>query len=110
MGPKPCGLQDMCHIIIICSPVDWVGICHAIITCSSGACQAHATIHAVSELVTYRPCLHYMQFRSLQGTCHVISTCRSGVYGADTMPSLNAISELVGHMPCPQLSLHTDLH
>jgi hypothetical protein len=42
MWPKPCGLQDMYHVLIICSHVDWVGICHALITCSFGACQTYA--------------------------------------------------------------------
>ena len=73
-----------------------------------GTC--HAIVLAIAGLMPYVPGPHYMQFQSLYGTCHGTSTCRSGVNWADVMPSLNAISELLKHMPCPQLSPHTDLH
>jgi hypothetical protein len=70
----------------------------------------HAIIHAIAGPMTYMPGHHYMQFQSLWGTCHGTSTCKSGVKWADAIPSLNAISELLKHMQCPQLSLHTDLY
>ena len=37
MGPKLQGLQDMDHVIIICSLIDWAGLCNGLITCNSGA-------------------------------------------------------------------------
>ena len=111
IGPKPCGLQDMYHILIICSPIDWEGICHALITCSCGACNASAMPSS-------------MQFLSLWHMSHALITCSCRACRAHamsplhaslewiehTMPSLNAISELVRHMPCTQRLLHTDLH
>ena len=140
MGPKPWDIQHMQHALTTCISEASVDMCHVLIPCSCGACEAyclsslyavselrahracphymqfwnlpgtcHAIIHAISELVTHMPRTHYMQFQSLWGTWHVTSTCRSGVYGADAIPSLNAISEFKMHMPCPQRLLHTDL-
>ena len=96
LGPKPCSLQDMCHIIITCSPADWLGTCHAI-------------IHAIPEVAMHMPCHHYMQFQSLWSTCHITIICRSRVYGAYAMPSLNAVLKLMRHMTSPQQLLHTGL-
>jgi hypothetical protein len=36
--------------------------------------------------------------------CNVAITCSFQAYGAHVMQPLNAISELVRHMPCPQVS------
>jgi hypothetical protein len=92
--PKPCSLQDMCHVLITCSPTDWLGLCHAI-------------MHAISELMTHASYTHYMQFQSLWSTCHITITCRSGVCRAYAMPSLSAVPKLMRHMSCPQQFLHT---
>ena len=37
--PKPLQCHYMYHAIIACAFEAWVGICHALITCSSAACD-----------------------------------------------------------------------
>ena len=88
IGPKPCGLQDIYHILIICSLVEWVGICYAIIICSSGACQAHAMPS-------------FMQFQCLWHICHGLITCSSRACGAHAMSPLHAGLKYMGQMACP---------
>ena len=107
MSPKPWCLQDIGHILIICSPGAWLCICYVLITCSSGACNTYAMppLHAVSELGAHMPYPHYMQFWSLYSICHATIICSSRMCRAYAMPSLNAISELVIYMQCPQLLL-----
>ena len=103
MGPKPWCLQDMYHVVIMCSPGAYMGICHILITCSPWACNSYAmpSPHAISELGAQMPCPHYMQFLSLVHICHALITCNSGIYWAYAMPTLNEISELWAHMLCP---------
>ena len=105
MGPKPCQLQHIYYALITCGSEAWVGICHALITCSSAACDACAmqSFRAISETVIYRQCPHYIPFCSLLDICHATITCRSGVYGAHAMPWLNATFELVVYVLCPQM-------
>ena len=52
-------------------------ICHALITCSSGACVVYAMppLHAVLEYTRHMTCHHLMQFRSLWYICHVPGYC-----------------------------------
>ena len=88
MDPKACGLQDIYHIHIICSLVDWLGICYAIIACSSGACQAHAMPSS-------------MQFLSLWHIRHALITCSSRACGAHDMSPVHAGLECMGLMPHP---------
>jgi hypothetical protein len=78
---------------------------HALLTCSSGACEAYAVplLQAVSEPMTYMACPQYMQFQSLQGICPATITCNSRICGAYAVPSLDTISLHMIHMPCPQL-------
>ena len=107
MSPKPWCLHGIYHVLTTCNPGAWVGICHVLITCRSGACNAYVmqSLHAISELMAYMPCPHYMQLWSLPGICHATITCSSRMCRAYAMPSLNAISELVIYMQCPQLLL-----
>ena len=111
MGPKPWQLQHMYCALVTCGSEAGMGICHAIIACSSAACDAYAmqSFRAISETMAYRQCLHYMQFWSLLDICYAIITCKSGVYGGDAMPWLSAIFELVIHMRCWQIILCTAL-
>jgi hypothetical protein len=103
-GPKPGGHHDMHHALIICSSGAWACIWYSLITCSSGACSTYSIPIwcAVSELVPYVQCPHYMQFWSLHCICYATITFSSGMYGAYAMPPLNAIFELKKHMPCPK--------
>ena len=87
MCPKLCGLQDMYHLLIICSPVDWAGISHGLSTCSPGACQAYAMPS-------------FMQFLSLWHMCHALTTCSSIACGAHAMSPLCAGLGCMVHMPC----------
>ena len=111
MGPKPWDLQHMQHALTTCISEASVDMCHVLIPCSSGACEAYclSSLYAVSELRAHGTCSHYMQFWNLHSTCHATITCNSGVCGAYAMPSLNAVSELLGHMPCFQLLHHVTL-
>ena len=73
------GLQNMCYAPIICSSWAWVCMCHALITCSSGACEASSMppLHVVSDHLAHMPCPHCMKFCSLHGICHATITCSS---------------------------------
>ena len=83
MGPTTCGLQYMYHNLIISIPTDLVGICHALITCSSGACKTH-TIPS------------FMQFLGSWHMSQALIICSSRACRAHAMAPVHAGLELTG--------------
>ena len=87
MSLKPWCLHDIFHILIAFTSGIWMGICYAIIACSSVACEI---------------CFTYcsMEFLSLWHMSHAIIICNPGACMANDMSPLYVILEYTGHMPC----------